>query len=77
MCVTMCKEGCIMRTNIDINDNLIKEAFKISSASTKKELVNLALKEFIDSHNKKNLLDIQGKIEFHDNYDYKRMRVGT
>lgn len=64
-----------MRTNIDINDNLMKKAFKISSVTTKKELVNLALKEFIDNHNKKNLLDIKGKIQFHDNYDYKRMRV--
>ena len=55
-----------MRTNIDINDNLIKEAFKISSASTKKELVNLALKEFIDNHNKKSLLEIKGKIKFYE-----------
>jgi len=36
-----------MRTNIVLDDRLIKEALKLSRTKTKKELVNLDLKEFI------------------------------
>lgn len=37
----------MMRTTIDIDKNLIEEALKLSKISTKKELINLSLKEFI------------------------------
>ena len=35
-----------MRTNIVLNDKLISEAKKYSSAKTKKEIVEIALSEF-------------------------------
>ena len=53
-----------MRTNIVLNDSLIKEAFKLSRAKTKKELVNQALKEFVENRKRLNLMDLGGKIEF-------------
>ncbi|KYO67010.1 MULTISPECIES: type II toxin-antitoxin system VapB family antitoxin [Thermovenabulum] len=63
-----------MRTNIIIDENLIKEALKISGLKTKKEVVNLALKEFVENRKRKNLMDLKGRIEFDENYDYKKMR---
>ncbi|MCF6097292.1 type II toxin-antitoxin system VapB family antitoxin [Thermovorax subterraneus] len=63
-----------MRTNIVIDENLIKEALKLSGLKTKKEVVNLALKEFVESRKRKNLLELKGKIEFDVDYDYKKMR---
>ena len=63
-----------MRTNIVIDDELLDEAFSFTTVKTKKGLINLALKEFIDHHKRKNLLEIQGKIAFLDNYNYKQMR---
>jgi Arc/MetJ family transcription regulator len=63
-----------MRTNIIINDQLIEQAMRISSITTKKEVVALALKEFVERRTRKNLLDLHGKIEFADDYDYKMMR---
>ena len=65
-----------MRTNIVLDDELITEAFKYSSAKTKKELIHLALKEFVERKRRLNLLDIEGKIEFEEAYDHKRMRQG-
>ncbi|AEM79821.1 antitoxin of type II TA system, VapB [Thermoanaerobacter thermohydrosulfuricus] len=65
-----------MRTNIVIDENLIKEALKISGLKTKKEVVNLALKEFVENRRRKNLMEIKGKIQFDENYDYKKMREG-
>ncbi|MCD4693079.1 MAG: type II toxin-antitoxin system VapB family antitoxin [Calditrichales bacterium] len=64
----------IMRTNIDIDNNLIKKAKTLSNIKTKKEIIHLALKEFIKSKERLNLMDLIGKIEFADGYDYKNIR---
>ena len=63
-----------MRTNIDLDDELVREALKIGGVKTKKELVYLALKEFLDNRRRLNLLDLEGRIEFAEGYDYKEMR---
>ena len=65
-----------MRTNIDIDDALLKQAFKFSQAKTKRELINQALKEFVENRRRRNLSELEGKIEFIDEYDYKSMREG-
>ena len=65
-----------MRTNIVLDDNLVKEAFKYASdVRTKRELIEVALKEFVTIRKMKSLKDIKGKIQFDENYDYKSMRV--
>jgi Arc/MetJ family transcription regulator len=63
-----------MRTNIMLDDELVQEAFKYCGAKTKKELVRLALKEFVEKRRRLNLLDLEGKIEFAKDYDYKKLR---
>ncbi|MFZ2447745.1 MAG: type II toxin-antitoxin system VapB family antitoxin [Syntrophobacteraceae bacterium] len=63
-----------MRTNIDLDDELVREALKFSGAKTKKEVINLALKEFLENRRRLNLLDLEGGIEFAEGYDYKEMR---
>jgi Arc/MetJ family transcription regulator len=65
-----------MRTNIDIDDALLKQAFKFSEARTKKELIHQALKEFVENRRRLNLSELEGKIEFAEGYDYKSMREG-
>ena len=63
-----------MRTNIVIDDELLIEAMKYSKLKTKKNVVNLALKEFVENAKKLSLLDLKGKIEFSSDYDYKKLR---
>jgi Arc/MetJ family transcription regulator len=59
-----------------LNDDLIEEAFKYSSnINSKRELVEIALKEYVENRKMKNLRDIKGKIKFAENYDYKSMRA--
>ncbi len=65
-----------MRTNIDLDEHLVKKAFQFSNAKTKKELIHQALKEFVDSRRRKNLLDLEGKVKFINDYDYKKLRIG-
>jgi len=64
-----------MRTNIVLDEKLIKEAFKYSRAKSKKELIAIVLKEFVENKRRLNLLDLEGKIEFAKGYDYKSLRA--
>lgn len=63
-----------MATNLAIDDNLLKMAQGIAGIRTKKETVNLALKEFIQRRKQEEIIDLFGSIEFDDDYDYKEMR---
>lgn len=63
-----------MRTNIVLDEKLVKTAMKLTKAKSKKELINLALEQFVKNLQKKNLMDLKGKIEFAEDYDYKTMR---
>ena len=65
-----------MRTNIEIDNSLIKKAMEISGLKTKKEIVNRALAEFVANHSRKDLKELKGKIELAHNYDYKAYREG-
>ena len=63
-----------MRTNIDIDDQLLEQAFSVSRARTKKELVHEALRELIRHRRRKDLTELAGEIEFHEGFDDKRLR---
>jgi len=65
-----------MRTNVVLDDDLINEAIKLSEVKTKKDVINIALREFVATRKRSNLLDLEGKIEFSDNYDHKVLREG-
>jgi Arc/MetJ family transcription regulator len=66
-----------MRTNIVLNDELIKKAVRHSSARTKKELVHEALEELISARQRRDLRDLRGKISFARGYDHKKLRKGA
>jgi Arc/MetJ family transcription regulator len=46
-----------MRTNIELDDALVKKAMKITHISTKKALINKALEELIKSNTRKGMLE--------------------
>ena len=55
-----------MRTNIEINDDLMAKAQKLSSVKTKKAIVEEALKLYVTIENQRKLTDFWGKIEIDD-----------
>lgn len=66
-----------MRTHVVLDDSLVHEAFKYAGdIHTKKELIETALKEFVQNRKRKNLKDLKGKIQFAEGYDHKTMRAG-
>lgn len=63
-----------MRTNIVLDEQLIKKAFHYTTATTKRELVELALREFIENHARRNVKELRGKIKIRSDYNYKKLR---
>jgi Arc/MetJ family transcription regulator len=63
-----------MRTNIILNKTLIEKAQELTGIRTKKGVIDEALKVLIQHHSRKSLLDLEGKIKFDKNYDYKTAR---
>jgi len=63
-----------MRTNIDLSESLLEEAFAVSKVRTKKDLIHDALREYIKLKKRKDLTELAGSIEFHKGYDYKKLR---
>jgi len=63
-----------MRTNIVLDDDLIREAQRLTGIRTKRALVEEALKVLITTRKRKSLLEIEGKIRFFDGYDHKALR---
>lgn len=55
-----------MRTNIDINDDLLLRAQKLTNIKTKKALVDKALQVLIQLESQKQLLGLWGKVELDD-----------
>ncbi|MDZ4792132.1 MAG: type II toxin-antitoxin system VapB family antitoxin [Hyphomicrobiales bacterium] len=64
-----------MRTNIDIDDELVADAQKLTGLKTKKDVVDFALRELVRRRQKKNLLELAGEIEFFEGFDPKALRA--
>jgi Arc/MetJ family transcription regulator len=63
-----------MRTNVDLDDALVAEAFRLTGVRTKRALLHLALEELVRIKKKANLAELAGKITFEDDFDHKAMR---
>lgn len=65
-----------MRTNVVLDDEVMAKAQKLAKAKTKRETLDIALREYVVNHSRKDLRELAGKIEFWEDYDYKTMREG-
>jgi Bacterial antitoxin of type II TA system, VapB len=63
-----------MATNLSIEPELIERALALSGARTKKAAVTLALEEFIARRRQRGLLELMGKLEWDQAFDYKAER---
>ncbi len=64
-----------MKTNIDLDEQLLKEGFAITGLRTKKDLVNFALAELVKNNSRKDILELAGEIEFIDGFNTDMVRV--
>ena len=61
-----------MATKLSIDPKLLDKALKVGGEETKKATVNRALREFITRREQERLLGLFGKLDWDDEYDYKR-----
>jgi Arc/MetJ family transcription regulator len=63
-----------MRTNIEIDDDVMQEAQRLLGTSTKRETVDLALREVVSRHRRLGLLSLRGRV--HWDGDLAESRAG-
>jgi Arc/MetJ family transcription regulator len=63
-----------MATNLAIDPDLLDRAVEVSGERTKKAAVTKALQEFIARREQRRLLELVGKLEWDDSFDYKAER---
>ncbi len=63
-----------MRTTLDIPEDLIAEAMKLTGAKTKSQLIKKALEEQINRIKRKKLITYKGKIDLNLDLDSLRDR---
>ncbi len=57
------------RTNINLDDRLIRKGMEITGLRTKRELVDLALRELVRKEDQKSILSLEGAIRWEGSLD--------
>jgi len=63
-----------MATNLAIDPELLDRAVAVSGERTKKAVVTKALQEFIAHREQKRVIELMGKLEWDDSFNYKAER---
>ncbi|MBE8987109.1 type II toxin-antitoxin system VapB family antitoxin [Nostoc sp. LEGE 12450] len=63
-----------MATNLEIDENLIKEALELGGHPTKDAVVEEALREYVQRRKQLKIMELFGMIEYDHDYDYKQQR---
>lgn len=63
-----------MATNLSIDPDLIERALEVSGERTKNAAVTKALQEFIARRQQKRVMELFGKLEWDQSFDYKAER---
>ena len=61
-----------MRTNIEIDDELIEEAQRLSGLKTKRAVIDAALRMFVRVQHQKDVLQLAGKVKWEGDLDTMR-----
>lgn len=62
-----------MRTNIDIDQELLTEAMKLSGAKTKREAVERALRDLVQIARQREILKMRGKLKWEGDLEAMRL----
>ena len=63
-----------MRTNIEIDDKMMKAAQRLSGLKTKRAVIDAALRMFVRVKRQSDILKLAGKVEFWDDFDDRKDR---
>lgn len=60
------------RTNIELDEKVLREAMELTKMKTKKEVVNFATSELVKKLKRKKILELEGKVKWEGNLDEMR-----
>jgi Arc/MetJ family transcription regulator len=63
-----------MRTNIVLDDALVDEAMQVAGVRTKREVVDLALRELVARRRQRQILRLEGRGLIDPGYDVRKTR---
>lgn len=61
-----------MRTNVEIDDQLLKQAMRSSGAPTKKAVVEAGLRLIVTTHSQAAIRRLRGKVQWEGNLNESR-----
>lgn len=61
-----------MRTNIEIDDDLLQQVRDLTGAKTKREAVDLALREVVARNKRLRVLELRGKVRWEGDLEASR-----
>ncbi len=64
-----------MRTTLNIDDQALQAAMELAQGRTKTEVINEALRRFVRAKRRRQLLELQGKVEWRGDIDALRKRA--
>jgi Arc/MetJ family transcription regulator len=62
-----------MRTNIEIDDKLMKDALRLTGAKTKREAVEMGLKTLLRMRQQEDIRRFKGKLQWEGNLEAMRI----
>ncbi len=62
-----------MRTNIELDDQLVERAMRSSGARTKRAVVEAALQLLVKTHSQTAIRQLRGKVEWEGNLNKSRL----
>lgn len=65
-----------MRTTLDLPQDLLQQAVKLSKEKTKTGTIVMALREYIRSKKLEKLAHASGSVKMEPNYDWAKVRHG-
>lgn len=60
------------RTNIELDEEILREAMELTKMKTKKEVVNFAISELVKKLKRKKILELEGKVQWEGNLNEMR-----
>jgi Arc/MetJ family transcription regulator len=64
-----------MRTNVVLNERLVNEALKYAAVKTKKDLIDLALREFVQQRKRADIRELRGNGLLDPSYVSKSLTI--
>ena len=62
-----------MRTNIELDDELVKQAMRRTGAPTKKAVVTAGLRLLVQTHSQVSIRKLRGKVKWQGNLEESRL----